>query len=217
MEIRKCLLVVLLIGFSSYSFAQSDKLSQDILKGLSDKYKSFSTINAEFNYTIENAQDKTNDKQSGKVFLKGTKYKLLVAGQEVYCDGTTVWTYLMDSKEVQITDPNTKADAVTPANIFTMYDKGYQSKFVEEKVEGGKITQVIDLTPLDKKKKFFKIRMTIDKNEKTILNSKIFDKNGNKITYTITKLLHDAPIEDSMFTFITKNYPGIEVIDLRDK
>src|ERR1035438_4448621 len=214
MKIGKVLMLVL---FSTGIFAQSDKISQDILKGLSDKNKSFATINAEFTYTIENTQDKTNDKQTGKVFLKGNKYKLLVSGQEVYCDGTTVWTYLMDSKEVQITDPNTKADAITPANIFTMYDKGYQSKFVEEKVEGGKTTQVIDLTPLDKKKKFFKIKLTVDKNDKTIINSRIFDKNGNKITYTITKLLHDAPIEDSMFTFITKNYPGIEVIDLRDK
>jgi len=207
----------MLVLLSTGIFAQSDKVSQDILKGLSEKYKSFSSINAEFTYTIENAQDKTNDKQIGKVFLKGTKYKLLVAGQEVYCDGTTVWTYLKDSKEVQITDPNTKSDAITPANIFTMYDKGYQSKFVEEKVENGKSVQIIDLTPLDKKKKFFKIRLTIDKNEKTIINSKIFDKNGNKITYTIDKFIHDTPLQDSLFTFVPANYPGIEVIDLRDK
>ncbi len=210
-------IVVMLLLLSSGIFAQSDKVSQDILKGLSDKYKSFTSINAEFTYTIENAQDKTNDKQTGKVFLKGTKYKLLVAGQEVYCDGTTVWTYLKDSKEVQITDPNTKADAITPANIFTMYDKGYQSKFVEEKMENGKSVQVIDLTPLDKKKKFFKIRLTINKVEKTILNSKIFDKNGNKITYTIDKFITNTPLEDSMFTFVAKNFPGIEIIDLRDK
>jgi len=209
--------VLMLVLLSTGIFAQSDKISQDILKGLSDKYKSYSSINAEFTYTIENAQDKMNDKQTGKVLLKGTKYKLLVAGQEVYCDGTTVWTYLKDSKEVQITDPNTKADAITPANIFTMYDKGYQSKFVEEKMENGKSVQVIDLTPMDKKKKFFKIRLTVNKVEKTIVNSKIFDKNGNKINYTIDKFLTNSPLDDSLFAFVTKNYPGIEVIDLRDK
>ena len=209
------LLVLLLLSMGI--FAQSDKVSQDILKGLSDKYKTYTSINAEFTYSIENAQDKSNDKQTGKVFLKGTKYKLLVAGQEVYCDGTTVWTYLKDSKEVQITDPSTKADAITPANIFTMYDKGYQSKFVEEKMENGKMVQIIDLTPLDKKKKFFKIRLTINKAEKTIVSSKIFDKNGNKINYTIDKFLTNTPLADNLFAFVSANYPGIEIIDLRDK
>ncbi|MEI6815947.1 MAG: outer membrane lipoprotein carrier protein LolA [Bacteroidota bacterium] len=207
---------ILAILFGGSIMAQGDKISDDILKGVSAKYKTFASINAEFTYSIENPQDKANEKQTGKVFLKGNKYKLLIAGQEVYCDGATVWTYLKDSKEVQITDPNTKADAISPATIFTMYDKGYSSKFVEEKTDGGKAVQIIDLTPIDKKKKFFKIRLTINKLEKLIVSSKIFDKNGNKINYTIDKFSHDTPISDSIFTFVVGNYPGIEVIDLKD-
>lgn len=214
---KNIFLILLLIINAGFVTAQSDKTSQDILKGVSDKYKSFNTVDADFTYVIESAQDKTNEKQKGKVFLKGSKYKLLIVGQEVYCDGKTVWTYLKDSKEVQITDPSTKADAITPANIFNMYDKGYQSKFVEEKVEGGVAIQTIDLMPIDTKKKFFKIRLTINKLEKSIMSSKIFDKNGNKITYTIDAFHHDNPLDDSMFNFTPANYPGIEVIDLRDK
>jgi outer membrane lipoprotein-sorting protein len=214
---KNIFLILLLILSAGFVMAQSDKTSQDILKGVSDKYKSFNSVDADFTYVIESAQDKTNEKQKGKVFLKGNKYKLLIVGQEVYCDGKTVWTYLKDSKEVQITDPSTKADAITPANIFTMYDKGYQSKFVEEKVEGGIAVQTIDLMPIDTKKKFFKVRLTINKTEKSIISSKIFDKNGNKITYTIDAFHHDNPLDDSMFIFTPANYPGIEVIDLRDK
>src|ERR1035438_2340415 len=142
---KKLFLIFLLILNSGFLTAQSDKTSQDILKGLSDKYKSFNTVDAEFTYIIESAQDKTNEKQKGKVYLKGNKYKLLIVCQEVYCDGKTIWTYLKDSKEVQITDPSSKADAITPANIFNMYEKGYQSKFIEEKVDGGISVQVIDL------------------------------------------------------------------------
>jgi outer membrane lipoprotein-sorting protein len=214
---KNIFLIILLILNIGFLRAQSDKTSQDILKGVSDKYKSFNSVDADFTYVIESAQDKTNEKQKGRVFLKGNKYKLLIVGQEVYCDGKTIWTYLKDSKEVQITDPSTKADAITPANIFTMYDKGYQSKFVEEKVEGGIAVQTIDLMPIDTKKKFFKVRLTINKMEKSIISSKIFDKNGNKITYSIDAFHHDNPLDDSMFNFIITNYPGIEVIDLRDK
>ena len=214
---KKLFLIFLLILNSGFLTAQSDKTSQDILKGLSDKYKSFNTVDAEFTYIIESAQDKTNEKQKGKVYLKGNKYKLLIVGQEVYCDGKTIWTYLKDSKEVQITDPSSKADAITPANIFNMYEKGYNSKFIEEKVEGGIAVQTIDLMPTDSKKKFFKVRLTINKNEKLIISSKIFDKNGNKITYSIDSFHHDNPLDDSLFNFNIPGYPGIEVIDLRDK
>ena len=210
-------LILLLILTTGFVNAQNDKTSQDILKGLSDRYKSFNTVDADFTYVIESAQDKTNEKQKGKVYLKGAKYKLLIVGQEVYCDGSTVWTYLKDSKEVQITDPSTKADAITPANIFNMYDKGFNSKFVDEKVEGGIAVQTIDLMPIDTKKKFFKIRLTVNKTEKQIISSKIFDKNGNKITYTIDTFHHDNPLDDSMFKFNIASYPGIEVIDLKDK
>ncbi len=196
-------------------FAQSDAQSSAILKSVSAKYKSYTAIKADFSVLTEDPKAKTKDTQNGTVSLKGGKYKLEIKGQEVTCDGKTVWTFVKDANEVQISEPNTSEDALTPSNIFTMYEKGFEYKFIEEKTEGTKQIQVIDIKPLDAKKNFFKIRLTIDKADKNIVRSEVFNKNGSHITYSIRNFTGSAQLTDAMFSFDKSKHPGVEVVDLR--
>lgn len=53
-------------------------------------------------------------------------------GQEIYCDGKTMWTYLKDANEVQISNYNPKSSDINPSEIFTVYEKGFLSKFIGE-------------------------------------------------------------------------------------
>ena len=57
--------------------------------------------------------------------------------------------------------------------------------------------------------------MFINKKDKNIQSWTMFDKGGNKYKYTITKFVPNAKVEDNLFTFDPKKYPGVEVIDLR--
>jgi outer membrane lipoprotein carrier protein len=210
------LLLTASIGFLSTTVnAQTDKEAQDLIKSMSAKYKAMGTLKANFTIANENPKTKNVDKQPGNISLKGDKYKLEFAGQEVISDGVTVWTFLKESNEVQINNPTTDKDAISPSNIFTMYDKGFLYKFVEEKTEDGVLVQVLDLTPTDKKRSFFKIRLTISKADKQIVSSKILDKSGNKSTYTIQKFIPNPPLPDNMFTFDKTKHPGVEMNDLR--
>ena len=208
-----CFGLILFISF--YSYAQNDKQADDILKGVSAKYKSLSSIKADFSYTNENPKDNTKDTQSGSISLKGEKYLLQIKGQEVISDGKTIWTYLNESNEVQISEPSKNAEAISPSNIFTMYEKGFEFKFVEEKNEKGKMTQIIDIMPLDKKKNYFKIRMTIDKADKVVVSSMVFNKNGSHYTYLIKQFTPNAVLPDAFFSFDKAKHPGVEVVDLR--
>ncbi len=197
------------------AFAQNDKSSGPILSAASARYKSFSSIKAEFSYTIENPKEKTNQKQTGTLSVKGNKYRLAIKGQEIFCDGKTVWTYLEDAKEVQVNEPGNDPDALSPANIFTIYEKGFDHMLAEEKNENGKEVQIIDLKPTDAKKKYFKIRMTFDKKEKLLLSALIFYKDGSRHTYTISKFTQNEVMPDAFFTFDKAAHGGVEVIDLR--
>jgi len=135
--------------------------------------------------------------------------------QELYSDGKSQWTYLKENKEVQISDVDNNADGVSPAKIFTVYEKGYKYLFTGEKKVGAKTFQTIDLSPLDIKKTVFKIRLTIDKAAKQITNVVIFDKSGNKYTYAIKTFTPNVKVAESVFAFDAKKYPGVEVVDLR--
>ena len=49
-------------------------------------------------------------------------------------------------------NPEKKEDAITPTTIFTMYEKGFDFKFIKDSTANGKSLQVIDIMPQDKKK-----------------------------------------------------------------
>src|SRR4051812_17564792 len=125
----KKLLFTSLLFIVIAAFAQTDKKAQDILKTVSTKYKSFKSLKASFSITVENGKDKSKEVQSGILYLKGQKYKLEIAGQDILSDGKTRWTYVKDANEVQIDNQRIDENAITPANIFTIYEKGWQSKY----------------------------------------------------------------------------------------
>lgn len=217
MKIASSFISFLLVAASSFSQAQqTDKKADDILHGVSTKYKAYKSVKATFVIHIENPNDKTSDVQKGTIYLKGTKYKLEIAGQDIISDGKTRWTYVKDANEVQIDNLKTDDNAITPANIFTMYEKGWLFKFTGEQTEKGMIYQLVELVPVDpKKKNIFKVKLTINKNDKFISTAKVFNKNGSIQTITVDKLTADSLLDDALFSYSPSKYPGAEVIDLR--
>jgi outer membrane lipoprotein-sorting protein len=211
-----------LIGFllffvvsNSYSQLEKDPKATEILKGVSEKYKSYKSVTSDFKIIIEDQKNKTKETQSGKISIKGSMYRLTLSDQEVISDGKTVWTYLKEANEVQINEPSAKSGSITPNNIFTLYESGFGTRFNGEKNIGGKVYYIIDLVPEDTKKSFFKVQLNINKNEKQVSSAKVFQKNGTFLYYSIDKFKTNSIESDSIFTFNKASYPGVEVIDLR--
>ncbi len=212
---RKIIALVFTLLFTSAAFAQKDAKSQEILKGISTKYKSYKSLAASFKITVENLKDKSKQTEKGNILIAGNKYNLTITGQQIMSDGKTSWTYLKDANEVQVNDAEAKADGLSPTTIFTIYETGFDTRFTGEKTIAGKAIQQIELTPLDKKKPYFKIELQINKSEKNIVSAKVLNNNGTHLTYDIEKFTANPPFQDNQFAFDAKKYPGVEVVDLR--
>jgi outer membrane lipoprotein-sorting protein len=210
-----CALIIL--GSGVTAFAQSEVKAKEILAEVSKKYRNYDVIKTEFSYTLENPQAKIKETQSGTLFVRSkvNKYKIILKGQELISDGKNQWTYLKADKEVQLSEVDNSSDALNPAKIFTIYEKGFKSVYTNDTKVNGKVLHNIDLTPLDGKRSFFKVRLQIDKLSKQITNAVIFDKNGNRYTYTIKTFTPNVKVPESTFAFDSKLYPGVEVVDLR--
>jgi len=197
--------------------AQKDAEAKAILAQVSQKYRSYDVVKADFGFTIENPQAKAKETQQGTLYVqsKTNKYKVVLTNQEMISDGKTLWTYLKEEKEVQVTNVDHSADALNPAKIFTIYETGYKYIYNGEQKSGGKTYQVIDLTPIDISKTIFKIRLNIDKGTKQIASAQIFEKNGNKYSYAIKSIVPNAKVPVDTFLFNAKKFPGVEVVDLR--
>jgi outer membrane lipoprotein-sorting protein len=214
MKVRNLLILLVLASFTAYS--QTDKLAQDILNTLSSKYKSYKSIKANFTIVIEDQHDKSKQEQIGTLCLKGNKYKLQIAGQDIISDGKTRWTYVKDANEIQIDNQKKDENSITPTNIFTIYEKGWQSKYTGEKQTRNITYQSIELVPSEgKSKNVFKVKLSVDKSQKTISSAVIYDKNGSIQTISVNKFIPDGANDDSIYIFNSSNYPGSEVVDLR--
>jgi len=192
----------------------SDPEAKKILDAVSTKFKSYKTVQAKFTLKIENAAGKVLGTKNGSVFMKGTRYKINVSGQEIFSDGSNIWTYEKSSNEVTISKIDPSANAITPQQLFTnFYDKDFLYKLNGLVDMGGKKMQEIELTPIDKSKPFHKVLVYIDKS--VINTTKVFEKTGNRYTYSVSGLKTDAAIADATFLFDVSKYPGVEVVDLR--
>ena len=195
---------------------KSDPEAKKILDAVSAKFKTYKTVKANFTLKVENSTGKEQGSKTGVVQMKGMKYKVAITGQEIICDGKTIWTYDKSANEVQISTLDNSAGNITPQKLFTnFYDKDFLYVQNEDIKKANKTYQVVELTPIDKTKPFFKVLIEVDKAASSIASTKVFEKNGNRYTYAVNSMSTNAAMADEIFVFDPKKYPGVEVIDLR--
>jgi len=212
----KNLIIGLFAVFTALSVsAQYDPKALEILDAMSKKYKSIPAFEANITCNLSNDVDKVNDEFKGKITVKGDKFRMVLPEQEVINNGATIWTYLPEAKEVNIDNYDPTSEDINPSKIHEVYKKGYKYLYLQDKTDGGVLCEEIDLVPEKKDAQYFKIKMFINKKEKTVQSFTLFDKGGNRYKYTVSKFTANSKVEDSFFTFDPKNYPGVEVIDLR--
>ena len=198
------------------SQGSSDAAAKAILDKVSAKFKTFKAVQSNFNLIVEDKNGKTQGNKKGTVLMKGSKYRVSITGQEIFCDGKNIWTFDKASNEVTIAKFDPAANAITPQKLFTnFYDKDFLYKLNGEKKVGTKVIQEIEMTPLDKSKAFHKVLVYIDKAAQTIYSTKVLENTGNKYTYTVSSLSGNANVNDSQFVFDKSKYPGVEEVDLR--
>jgi outer membrane lipoprotein carrier protein len=220
---KKDLLTICLLLTTATMFAQANKGlgvndpdAKKLLDAVSAKFKTYTTVKAGFTLRIENAAGKAQGSKSGNLAMKGTKYHITITGQEIFCDGKTVWNYDKAANEVSVSNVDNSSGAITPQKVFTnFYDKDFLYKLNGEEKIDGKPFQVVELTPVDKSKPFFMVLIGIDKKSNTIMNTRVFEKNGNRYIYSVSGMQTNTAMSDDLFVFDAKKFPKVEVIDLR--
>ena len=202
------------------AFAQDqDPKAKPILDDLSKTTKAYKTITSEYVYTIVNKDKKQLEKWTGKVLIKGSKFKLDIPGNKIVCDAKTIWAHNKDAGEVTIKNfDSNNEDQLNPTKIFTMYETGFKYKYEKEEKIGVNTFHVITLYPSVKpeKKKFHTVKLYIDKVKKQIAQVVMFMKDGSTQTYEIKSFKANAEIADAVFTFDLKPFKADQIIDERD-
>ena len=192
--------------------AQEDAKARKILDELTKKTKSYKSISASYTSHLVNEADGVDSKEEGTIKMKGDKYKLEIGDYVVYNNTQTIWNYSKEDNEVTLNDPEEFAEEMKPSDLFTIYENGFKSKYVEEK-NGQHIIKLFPTKPQDKP--YHTIIIYIDKAKIEMKKIVIKNKDGNIYTYTVKKMDTATTLPDATFTFDKSKHPGVEVNDMR--
>ncbi len=212
---KKLFSLFLFAGISLSASAQTDAKAKTILDNLSRNVSALKSLKTNFSLSLASANGKTKENKKGSLQMKGPKYHVALGTQEIFCDGKTVWTYLRDAGEVQVSNYNPSEQTLSPTKLFSnFYDKEYNYRFVGAKTVNGKAANVVELTPKTAKQ-FKKVELAVDAKANTLVGGTFTEKNGTVYQYAVSGYTPNAPVSDAAFTFDAKKYKGVEVVDLR--
>lgn len=202
-------LLVITIGL----FGQSDPEANKILDKFSSIATSSPSVSMKFTLVTINQMENVNDTIEGSIVMAKDQYRLEMPDNITWFNGTAAWNYLKAEKEVTITKPDKKDDSFVsrPSAIFSLYKKGYKTRFIEESSK----SFVVDLYPEDIKTDLIRIRLAIGKSGSDLISAEYKRKDGITAYLIVNEYNLKTKPDPATFVFNPQNYKGVEIIDMR--
>lgn len=194
--------------------AQAQNNSQKILDELANRTNAAKNIQVGFSYEMENTEADIHEATEGSLVVSGNKYLLKIAGQEIICDGKTIWTYIADADEVQINEVD-EEESFSPTKLLSSYTDDYDASLEKEYSENGRKYYLMKLKPKDKDSGFDYVHLKIEKEKMQLAAFILYDFDNNVFSYIIKEYLTDIALDENAFTFDETKYPDVDVIDMR--
>lgn len=182
--------------------------TNDASKLLDELRKRMSSPSVEALFTI----DGFDGPVQGSAILSGTKIAMTTPQMCVWYDGTTQWTYMTASREVNISEPDAaELLATNPFAILTADSSQYRSKSLAD--SAGKAR--VELIPADSSSGIAKILIAVENRSKWPADITVTFTDGRKISLKVDKISAGSAKPLSAFRYNKAAYPASEIIDLR--
>ncbi len=176
-----------------------------VLDKAADEYKKNASVTADFEINLG------GNIESGNILLQGTKFRTTTSESIIWFDGKTMWTYIKDNEEVNVTEPSaTQLARINPYAFINMYKKGYDVAF------GGNTSTYYEVI-LTAKGSNASIQKAIIRINKGTYQPRYIMMGTSRADIEINVKSYKAGAKqpDTEFLFDKKKYPKVDVIDLR--
>ncbi|WP_339044686.1 outer membrane lipoprotein carrier protein LolA [Cardinium endosymbiont of Tipula unca] len=200
-------------------FAEVDEKSLEILEKTSAYYQGLENFRATYNLTIRYPEEDMVQSSKMAIVVRGHQYRLSYSQKETITDGETIWAYDKEMKEVTISDYDKTDYSMNFAELYNLYQYGYQFFYVQEHVVSkikNIIRDVIQLIPSSEDSNFKSITLEIDRTTSQIHRWEIVQNEETRYICTISSFATNIPLSDDYFKFDITGYKELEVIDLRE-
>lgn len=206
--------LLLLLAITLVGTLQAQVNSQKILDDLASKTNAAQNIKVAFSYEMENTEADIHEATKGSLIVSGDKYNLKIAGQEIFCDGKTIWTYIADADEVQINEVDAE-ESFSPTKLLSSYSDDYNAALEKEYTENNRKYYLLKLTPKAKDSGFDFVHLKIEKDKMQLASFILYDFDKNVFSYIIKEYLTNVALDAKAFTFDASKYPNVDIVDMR--
>jgi outer membrane lipoprotein-sorting protein len=184
-----------------------DPEAQALLEQVSAKVNGYDNMVLEFKYVLDNSEENIHQETRGEITLVGDNYVLNILGITRIFDGQKLITISPEDEEVTISTQNTaEENTITPSQLLSFYEQGYNYKMdIIQNIRGRKI-QYIKLNPIDSNTEIDYVLLGIDINTKHVYNLIEIGSNATKTTLTINAFKTNQPLSKSLFSFEASKY-----------
>ncbi|UWW96661.1 MAG: outer membrane lipoprotein carrier protein LolA [Candidatus Cardinium sp.] len=208
-----------------------DEKALEILDKTSAYYQGLEDFRAVYGVTIKYPEEDTVQCGKMEITARGQQYRLsygkkktitdrkTVDKKETITDGKTVWVYDEDLNEVTISEYAKTDSDLNFAELYNLYQQGYQSVYIGERIvhkTKNIIRDIVQLTPLDEGSSFKSITLEVDRATAQIHRWEVVQNEETRYICTVCRFSVNIPLSDDYFTFDMGAHPGVEVIDLRE-
>lgn len=182
--------------------------AEAIIRLMVNQMKSHKNVEMTYKYQVS-TEGITTENQQGKGWLQGEAYKVEMVEQQIISDGKTIWNYLIDEEEVMISNATEGVDN-TPLKLLTSLDENYAATLTGMDAQGDAVIELAN-----PKGQYKRVTLRVNANKLSINSLDVYMEDGTKLTITMEEMKFDQDLDKDFFTFDTKKYPKVDVIDMR--
>ncbi len=194
--------------------AHADDRSRALLDKMGGQIASWKQYTVEFSLQ----PDPSSPVITGACSVSGQRYKMSVAGREVYGDGATRWEVNPTDREVIVdrADPADQGVLANPTAIFSFPDALFTHSYTGETKVAGRKCEVVQIRPRDGKTPVGSVTLSID-SQSGLPVALSYRLSGVSATVEV-KIVKIAPLTAlpaGGLRFDRNSYKGYEVVDFR--
>jgi len=190
--------------------------AEKVLDEAAKAYEKANGISAQFAANIQSEKQGISESFEGTIQMKGDKFVLITPDTRTWYDGTTQWTYVIPTDEVNLTTPSgDELQFVSPMILLRSYKKGFNLTYIgESTADTGRMAHDLQLTAKGNSD-IEKIEIQIEKATSLPVRMTVYMKNGIRSLIRISQMQTGVNQPDSFFTFNPADYPDAFEVDLR--
>jgi len=186
-----------------------------ILDKMSATYKAMPGYEISFIQKIM-SEAEVVDRLTGSASVAKEKFLIKFQDQHIYCNGTVLWTYLVESQELTISNFEPDEAVINPSNVYDIYKEGFTYQYKRQDNINGEMVHVVELTSTDEDSDFTNVVMYIGQKDSYLKAWDLIDYAGAKTAFEVSSFKPNMTFPEGFFEFNEEKNPVTYREDLRN-